>query len=159
MVQNARKRKKIAEDNHIAGHDNGKSGNNLASESGTIPVPVVVKIVKFVMIDDFNPTSQQSNDMSGQGAEDWQIKWSEKLGRPFFFNTRLQMGQFAIPSELEGVDISALVLEASMPPPTPSTPTAMFAESSSAMKPTVSFGFQYSVSSASTSQKSLVSTE
>lgn len=34
----------------------------------------------------------------------WRVVWSEKLGRPFFFNTISNIGQFAVPPELAGVD-------------------------------------------------------
>lgn len=97
LIQTARKRKKVAEDG-IAGH-NDKTD---ATEDDDTVAPVVVKTLKFVMTDD-------AAEQCSTGADEWQVKWSEKLGRPFFFNSKAQMGQFAVPPELEGIDINTLL--------------------------------------------------
>lgn len=52
-------------------------------------------------------TNHQSMDVSTEPMDgeytdgDWRIVMSERLGRPFFFNEKTQIGQFAIPVELE----------------------------------------------------------
>lgn len=84
---------------HRIVQDIKEGGTNEVVDNGFANLIKKVKSQKAAGRDNNKPSKVNTKQHTTWG--DWNIVMSDKLGIPFFYNTKLKTGQFAVPSDLE----------------------------------------------------------